>query len=323
MSDVGPLWIAERDVVAALTMAEAITALEAALHAEAGGAAQNMLKTHVTWGRGDTLHAIGAVWPERGFAATKTWAHTHGGTAPLLVLFDSSAGTLLAVIEAFALGQLRTGAISGVATRRLARREADVLAIVGTGKQAMAQITAVHAVRPLARVTVFSPNPDHRIAFAARVTEELGIRATAAASVAEGVDGAGIVTLVTRANQPFLSSGMVTRGAHINALGAIVPERQEFAPELLARCGAVVVDSVPQVQGLSREFRAYYAAGGWNAIEPLSALVARDGQRPEDADLTLFKAMGMGISDLALALTCYRKIAGIRASVPLSGGRTG
>src|SRR5437870_352759 len=132
------LWITEADVVAAIDMAGAIAALENGLRAEARGTGHNLDKTHVAW-KGGTLHAIGAVFPSEGFAGTKTWAHTEGGASPLLVLFDSGSGALKAVIEAFALGQLRTGAASGVATRWLARSDADELALVGTGKQALSQ----------------------------------------------------------------------------------------------------------------------------------------------------------------------------------------
>ncbi|MGH7790379.1 MAG: ornithine cyclodeaminase family protein, partial [Candidatus Binatia bacterium] len=117
---VAPLWISEAEVVALLDLRGAIDAVERGLVAEAQGAARSMLKTHVAWGDGDTLHAIGAVWPQAGAAGSKTWAHTPGGATPLLILFDARGGGLLAVIEAFALGQLRTAAVSGVATRHMA-----------------------------------------------------------------------------------------------------------------------------------------------------------------------------------------------------------
>src|SRR5262249_14602962 len=97
--------------------------------------------------------------------------------------------------------------------------------------------------------------------------------------------------------------------AHINAVGAITPERMEFEPALLDRCACVVADSVPQVRKLSREFMTYFDADGrdWSVVRPLSDLVAARDGRPVRADLTLFKAMGMGISDLSLALEIYRR----------------
>ncbi len=116
-------------------------------------------------------------------------------------------------------------------------------------------------MRPLRRVRVFSPNPAHRAAFAARLRSRFGFEVIAPASVAAAVDGAPIITLVTRATAPFLSAAMVARGAHINAVGAITPERAELAGDIFARCDRVVADSVPSVQKLSREFIDHYGAG--------------------------------------------------------------
>ncbi|HVM80976.1 MAG TPA: ornithine cyclodeaminase family protein [Stellaceae bacterium] len=304
-----PLWITEAEVTGLMDMGEAIAALERGLALEAEGKAENMVKTHAIWGGGHTLHAVGALFPESGFVGTKTWAHTEGGATPLLILFDSRDGALKAIIEAFALGQLRTGGISGVATRWLARADADDMALIGTGKQAITQLAAVAAVRPLRRLRVFSPNPERRAAFVKRVRSELDLPAEEAPSVAAAVEGASIITLVTRARVPFVSSAMVARGAHINAVGAITPERMEFEPSLIARAGVIAADSAPQVRNLSREFQE--AFGGdemqWQRLRPISAIVAAREPRPKDADITLFKAMGMGISDLSLGIEIYRR----------------
>jgi ornithine cyclodeaminase len=145
--------------------AEAIPALEAGLALEAAGAARNMAKTHQIWGGHHTLHAIGAVVEGANIVGTKTWAHTAGGATPLVTLWNSDTGRLEAIVEAFALGQMRTGGISGVATARMANRGADDLAIIGTGKQAMTQVVAVASVRPLKRIRVFSPTAENRQAF--------------------------------------------------------------------------------------------------------------------------------------------------------------
>src|SRR5258708_25432841 len=163
-----PIWISEQDVVSMMDMAEAIQALEKGLLLEARSEASNMVKTHVEWG-GSTLHAIGAVFPLAGFAGTKTWAHTEGGATPLVILFDSNTGKLLAMIEAFALGQMRTGGASGVATRRLAAKNATECALIGTGKQAMPQLAAVLAVRPIQLVRVFGRDEGRPHAFPGRL----------------------------------------------------------------------------------------------------------------------------------------------------------
>ena len=302
-------WISEADVVSLMHLGEAIDALEAGLRLEASGEALNMVKTHAVWGGGHTLHAIGAAFPGGGFIGTKSWGHTAAGATPLLILWDSETGDLKAVIEAFALGQMRTGAMSGVATRWLAAAGADELAIIGSGKQALTQAAAIALVRPLKRVRVHSPTPEHRAQFVQRLERKLAIEAVNAASVEDAVAGAPIVTCVTRARQAFLRADMLAHGAHVNAVGAISAEREEVAADVFPRCGVVAGDSIPGIQKASKEFIGYYAdgPGEWADMRPISTIVAAGTERPAAADLTLFKAMGMGISDLSLGMKLYAR----------------
>ncbi len=305
-----PLWITEAEVVSLMDLAEAIRALENGLLAEARGDAQNMEKTHVGWD-GGTLHAIGGTLA--GLAATKTWAHTGGGATPLLIVYDSKTGALDAVIEALALGQMRTAAVSGLATRYLAAANADEMAIIGTGKQALPQVAAVAAVRPLKHVRVYGRNEERRRLFAKRVTEELGIEAVASPTVADAVRDVPIITTITRATEPFLTWAMVSRGTHINAVGAIVPSGAEIAPDLIARCDRIVIDSIPQAQKLSRELMDFRS---WDDVRSLAHAVA-EGRSRSSGEVTLFKSLGMGIADLALAAEIYRKAVELGLGRPL------
>jgi ornithine cyclodeaminase len=304
-----PIWITEAEAVEALSLPEAIPALEAGLALEAAGTARNMPKTHQIWGGHHTLHAIGAVVEGANTVGTKTWAHTAGGATPLVTLWNSDSGKLEAIIEAFALGQMRTGGISGVATGRMARKDADDLAIIGTGKQAITQVVAVAAVRPLKRIRVFSPTPENRRAFMARL-ERLFPAATLleANSVEEAVKDAPIITLVTRARIPILSARMIAKGVHLNAVGAITPEREEFSQDVFERVSAIAVDMVESVKSLSAEFQKRFGTGDWSRVRPLSELVAGKAERSVDADITLFKAMGMGLSDLALGIEILKRV---------------
>lgn len=289
-------------------MGEAISALECGLRAEAQGEALNMVKTHLLWNHA-TLHATGAVFPKAGFAGTKTWAHTEGGTTPLLILFDSQNGALKAIIEAFAMGQMRTGAASGVATRWLAAENADELAIIGTGKQAITQVAPVLAVRRIKRIRVFGRNEERRSQFVERLKREFDCDVAAAKSIREAVENAPIITTVTRATEPFLTAEMVGRGAHINSVGAIEPSRAELAADLFPRCRRIVVDNVAQAQKLSRELMDYLGPNQaeWEKVQPLSQVVASGQKRSAAEDLTLFKSLGMGISDLSLGMELYQR----------------
>ncbi len=302
------LWLSENEVVSLMDMGEAIEALGKGLLAEAQGQAQNMVKTHVAWNK-STLHAIGAAFPQAGFVGTKTWAHTKGGATPLVILFDGQTGDLKAIIEAFALGQMRTASASGVATRCLATGDADEFAIIGTGKQALPQVAAVVAVRPIRCIRVFGPNQDRRSSFVNRVRQAFNLEVVEAESIREAVEGAQIITTATRATEPFLSADMIAQGAHINSIGAIIPTRAEVAADVLPRCDQVVVDSKPQAQKLSRELMEYYGSGEdhWDQVASLANVVAGGEERSPASDLTLFKSLGMGISDLSLGMELYRK----------------
>jgi len=303
------LWISEADVVSVMDLADAIRAIEVALPAEARGEAKNLEKTVVAW-EGGTLHALGGV--AAGSAATKTWAHTEAGAMPLLVLYDSANGSIKAVIEALALGQLRTGAMSGVATRWLSRPDADVAAVIGTGRQALPQAAAIAAVRPLKQIRVFGRHEEKRRAVASRIREELGIETIPSSSAAEAVKGAAVITTATRAREPFLISAMVADGAHINAIGAIVRAGAELTSEIVARSRRIVVDSIGQAQKLSRELESV----AWDRVQTLSQLLLAPIAR-NSGEVTLFKSLGVGVADLALADEIYRRVVELGLGRPM------
>jgi ornithine cyclodeaminase/alanine dehydrogenase-like protein (mu-crystallin family) len=311
-----PIWITEQEVVAALSLPEAIEALEKGLAMEATGAARNMPKTAQIWGGHHTLHAVGAVVEGAKTVGTKTWAHTAGGATPLVTMWNSDTGKLEAIIEAFALGQMRTGGISGVATARMAATDADELAIIGTGKQALTQVVAVAAVRSLKRIRVYSPTAENRRAFIGKLEKLFpAIALREAESVEQAVKDAPIVTAVTRAREPIITARMLAKGVHFNAVGAITLEREEFTQDVFERADLIAVDMVESVKSLSAEFRKRFGSGDWSSVRPLSDLVAGKVARPKAPSLTLFKAMGMGLSDLSLGIEI---LARVRAS---GGGR--
>ena len=150
------LWITEADVTELISLPDAIDALERVLAMEARDEAANMAKAHLMVASNDAMHAIGATVPGAGLCGTKTWINVGGKSQTVLILFSLDDGRLRAVIEATALGQMRTAAMTGVGTKRLAPSGADEMALIGSGKQALPQIAACAAVRPLKRVRVFS-----------------------------------------------------------------------------------------------------------------------------------------------------------------------
>jgi alanine dehydrogenase len=304
-------WIAEAEVCALIDLPDAIDAVRAALREGAGGASWTMEKTHASWGGGHTLHALGGGLGAAGLVGTKTWAHTDGGATPLLLLWDAEEGRLLAAIEAFALGQLRTAAVSGVATDALAAPDARVAALIGGGRQALPQLAAVAAVRPLRELRVWSPTRERRERFAERVRELQIGEVRVAASVAEATDGAAVITTATRAREPFLDAEHVADGAHVNAIGAITPERRELTAALVARCAPVVADSPAAARRLTTELAD--AGEVWE----LADVVASQAAAARRATPSLFKAMGIGLADVALGAAVLERAAATGAGRPL------
>jgi ornithine cyclodeaminase len=314
------LWVSEHEIADLLTLADAIDVLADAHRLYARGEAANMARTHAE-AAGSNLHAVGGLLTGSGVAGTKTWIHTPGGASPLLILFSPVTGEVLGVVEAFAVGKLRTAATAGLGTRELARRDADTLALLGTGKQAITQAEAVHAVRPLRAIRVFGRDAARREAFVARLAERVPADVTGHDSVDAVLDGErGVVTLVTRAAEPLLLGPHVLDGVHVNAVGAIMPGRRELDAEAVGRCQVVAVDSREQALHDSSELAVAVDAGRleWESVHELGALLEGSAAgRTDERDVTLFKALGVGIADVALGVELLRRARGAGAGAPL------
>src|SRR4051812_33911103 len=250
-----PLWLSEADVTSSIDLGTAIRALERVLAAEADGQAKNMTKTHLMVGANDVLQAFGGAVATEGLCGTKTWVNVAGKSQTVLILFSLADGSLKAIIEATALGQIRTAAMSGVGTDWLAPAGATEMAIVGTGKQSLPQIAAVIAVRPIKRVRIYSRKAENREKIVADVRHTFpSVEAVSSPTLESAVEGVPVITLCTNAQQPFFTAGLAPRGSHVNAVGAIVPARSEFTDEVFDRCASIAVDTVEGVKELSREF---------------------------------------------------------------------
>ena len=303
----GIRYLSEGDVVSVLDIGRAIDALEEMLRLQGARQAQNVPKTLATWGEGNSMHALGSVMTGQGYAGFKTWVYAKDGGGSVFSLFDARKGTLLALIEARALGMLRTAAISGVATRLLAPREIRRAALIGAGPQAVTQLAALAAVQELEEVRVFSRSAEKCRAFVSGLAARYSCALRVCATPEEALDGAGIATLITRAQEPFISAGMLRGCRHINAMGAILPAKAELHRDVLEGAARYVVDDLENARRGSRELRERFGPGpeGWERVEVLGDLLAADRPSPPAGGLTLFKGMGMGLSDLAMARAVY------------------
>lgn len=297
------LYLAEKDVVAALSMPAAIHALESMLKEHAVDHVRNVPKTLGTWGQGSSMHALGSFMTSGGHCGFKTWVHTPQGGGSLFTLFDSSSGRLLAIIEARALGMMRTAAICGVATRLMAPANTQVAALIGTGPQAVTQLAALAASCAPTLVKIFSPTPAKREAFVEQLAPNYPFELRACDSLQEALSDATVVTTVTRASEPFIHRSLLAEKCHINAMGAILPSKAELDQDIVRAADFIAVDSRENALRGSRELREHLGTdpGPWQEIPELGLLAAGQCSPPDGARLTLFKGMGMGLSDLAMA----------------------
>ncbi|HLI88814.1 MAG TPA: hypothetical protein VKV37_08995 [Ktedonobacteraceae bacterium] len=230
-----------------------------------------------------------------------------------VLLLDATTGRTLAMMEGGWLTALRTGAVSGLATDLLARRDAAVLALFGAGAQALTQALAIHTVRPLREIRVVNRNEEHYQHFVAQLRELLGedcppVRR--AASAQDALAGATLVACATTARAPLFQWEDVERGTHINAIGAFMPEMCEVAAETLAHARIVVDQREAALVEAGDLLQALHAGriAGPEAWSELGALVAgaQPGRR-EDDEVTFFKSVGIGVQDVTAAWFVYRK----------------
>lgn len=304
------LTIRETDVQALLKMDELIPAVESAFRDWAHARATNNPRRRLHTPQG-TLHLMGAAWFKRGYLAFKSYTSYPGGTHFHVMLYSADTGEPLALIEADYLGQMRTGAASGVATKYLAREDAEVVGLLGAGWQAEAQLKAVCQVRPIKQVFVYSRDEARRHVFSERMSQELSLPITPAPGAREAVQQADIVITITTAKEPILTADMLPSGAHINAAGANSLARRELDPYAVTRCDRIFVDDLEQAKLEAAELIIPYESRrlAWERIQPLAGLIG--GLLPGRGDpqeMTLFKSLGIALEDVAAAALVYESI---------------
>lgn len=321
MSDTPPLFLTDQHVSELVTLNDAIAALEVMLRREAQGLAHNIPKALATFAERSSLHGLGSFSEDAALGGFKTWINTPGGASAVMSLFDTDRGGFRALVQAGLLGQLRTAGISGLATDWLAPAEARDMAIIGTGRQATLQIASVAVVRRISRLRVYSPNADSRRDFTARMRGLFSFEIVDCDSAESALRDAEIVTIVTRARAPFIHAGMIADDAHVNAVGAILPANAEIEADVLAKARVVAVDSIAGVRRNSRELIDFYGEdeAAWQAVQTLGRIIAAGRQARRPAGMTLFKSMGMGLSDLAMAEMILDRAAARGCGIPLVG----
>ena len=296
-----PIYLNEQHAAEFVDMPSVVAALHAAFVAQARGEAVNIPRTRLAFGeRKLNLMAGGGRSPDR--YALKSY-----GSATYHTLLYSAEQGLLAIMEANRLGQIRTGAASAIATQAMARPGAGKVGLIGAGRQARTQIQALHCVGHVTEVAVFARNRAKQTAFCEKLQTDLALPVRAAGSAAEAVDGADIVVTATNSSTPVVTSEWLTPGAHVNAMGANAPSRRELDPQIVLRAAMVVTDDIEQAKSEAGEFIDLARAGelDWDDLIPLLRILAEPGFRRDPDAITLFKSLGVGLEDLAIASLLY------------------
>jgi alanine dehydrogenase len=302
------LHISEAEVRATLTMAMAIEAVEEISRKQSSGEVVVHPRRRFELPGGGFFHYMAAADYAAGYIAMKQYTYSRGRVRFLVPLYAMATGDLLAMVEADYMGQLRTGAATGVATKYLARADARVAALIGTGGQARTQLEAIAAVRKLESVRAYGRDQARREEFAREMSERLGLTVQAVSSAAEAVRGADIVTTATTTVTPVVNGADLGHGVHLNAIGANHANKRELDEEAVASADVIVVDSIEQSRQEAGDLIIAFHGDEtcWTGVKRLSEVVAgRTAGRSSDSEVTLFKSNGIASWDLAVAMKVY------------------
>jgi alanine dehydrogenase len=293
------LQFTEDDVKRLLPMEAAIEQLRTAFAALASGQAQNQARRRLALPTGAMLHSLAGAFGN--YFGTKVYStHPEHGAHFTVLLYNATTGKPLAQFEANHLGQIRTGAASGLAIDLLAPARALKVGILGSGFQAQTQLAALRSVRRASQVRVWSRKQESRQAFAQREGAE------ATETAAEAVEDADVVITATSGKDPLFELSDVQRGALIAAMGSNLPNRRELPAELV-REAFVVADDKAQSRIEAGDLLMALDESGWNDVVELKTLVKSGIPQERNGRTTVFKSVGLGLEDIAVAAYIYEQ----------------
>ncbi len=291
-----PLYLTEAEVGELLTPADALEAVEGCFRRLAAGQVENRPRYRQRF-EGGAFALMSAVDHELGLAGLKSYAATAQGTAFVVCLFDLAKAELAAVIEADRLGQLRTGAASGIAAKYLARESASSLGVLGCGRQAESQVQSIReAVPSIRRVVAYCRTEELLEAFCKRVGAEAG-------ETHRDPGGQEIVVTATTSRDPVLRGEWLEPGALVCAIGANDRRSRELDNVVLERAAFVCCDSIEQSKLESGDLIEPIDQGilDWLEVHELAEVVAGEVQgRQDPEDIVLFKSNGLAAWDVAI-----------------------
>ena len=303
------LLLTEDDVRRLLTIEMALEAVEQVLRKQALDEAQNIPRSRCQTDQA-MLHVLSGSAKTLGIMGYKAYSTTRKGAWFHVGLYDGKTGALLALIQADYLGQMRTGAASGVATQYMARHEAQEVGIFGSGKQARTQLQAICKVRRVRRAYVYSPNEQRRRQFAEDMSALCGCEVEPVPRPELAAQDKDIVITATTSREPVLSGNWLADGTHLNVIGSNYLGKAEVDAAAVRRCESIVVDSKDQARLEAGDFVQALEEGSihWADVHELGqVIVGRFTGRAHPQDVTMFKSLGIALEDIAVAARVYAK----------------
>ena len=298
-----PLYLSESDVSGLVDPALAVDAIEGCFRRMAAGEVEIAPRRRLRLPEG-ALADMAAADSGLGLAGGKLYAATPNGATFVVCLFDSESSALVAVLEADRLGQLRTGAASGVAARHLAKREARTLGVIGCGHQAEAQVACIRAAIPsIERVVAYCRTPERLAAFCETTGADPGESHRDAAAN-------DVVVTITSSRDPVLRGEWLRPGTLVAAAGANVVSRRELDNAVLQRAQFVCCDWLEQARLESGDLVEPVRTGvlDWLEVHELHEVVSGEiSGRQSDDDIVVFKSNGLAAWDVALAAEALRR----------------
>lgn len=300
----GVLYLTESEVRQVLTMDVALPVVEAALRKISLDEAVNIprqrcqtdqVMLHVLPAAVKTLNAIGL----------KVYSTSKAGAEFRVLLFDPKQGGLIAMIEADYLGQVRTGAASASATKKLARNDACTVGLFGTGRQARTQLEGVCKVRNIQQVKVYSRTEANRQRFAEEMSQVCRTEVVPVAEPRQAAEGLDIVITATTSREPVLLGEWIAPGTHLNIIGSNFLAKAEVDVEVFRKAQLVCVDSKEQAKLEAGDFDAALKQGvlHWSdVLEYPHILTGRYPGRESPTDVTVFKSLGIAVEDVAVGM---------------------
>ena len=301
------LYLKEHDVEQLTSVPEVIDLLDTAFRDQAAGRAWTNPRHRLRL-PGATLHMMAGAIP--GYFGYKAYSVTAGKSQFLFFLFSTETMQLVAMIEADALGQIRTGAASGLATRLLSNPDSSTATLFGAGWQAESQLLAMDAVRKLDRVWIVNRNADRCTAFIGRMQPLVKAKLEGGKPPEDAVRSSQIVSTITTSREPVVKGEWLQPGTHINAAGGNLLLRREIDDNVVLRANRLIVDSVEQCRIESGEFLTAIESGRrhWEDFVELRNVVAGFAPgRVSTSDITLFKSGGVALEDVAIGKRVFER----------------